>query len=330
MAQENSFQYKQQLREEGKVEIPMMIDPARYFLGNIRVKDIAYTAPFLPLSIIVVYILYKSGNLNSSTTLASFLPVALALTFFWIKHPDRNNVPFAATMWWKIKYKQSKKVYEYTRKVEGNMSEDIRSQLGIYNIANDCQETLDNRLVKVLEVPSINIEGLSKRERNRVLSDYQSFLQDLPLEIFPLQIHQFSQPINLGSYLDWVRESVSSERNPYKRLLSESYIQKGNEIQQAKNMVNKARYVILSTKIGVNKGKAIEKINRQAEQVRSALENTFSKKYDVEPKILNNEELFQYVYACIDYENAQIRKDTNKYNVSLPYSIPEYRFEESL
>lgn len=324
----DSFQHKQQLRKEGKVEIPLMIDPSRYFIGNIRVKDVVYSLPALILSLLIIYLLYKTGNLNSSLFVFSFLPFLLIFTFFWVKHPERKNVPFISTLWWRIKFAQDKKLYEFTRKVEGNMSEDIRSQLGVYNISNDCLETLDNRLCKVLEVPSINIDGLSDRERDRVLKDYQTFLQELPIDIFPFQSHQFSQPINLSSYLEWVRNSVSEERNVYKRLLAESYINKGNDIQKAKNMVNKARYIIVSVKVGTSKDKAIEKVSLKAEQMRSSLENSFSRKYEIDPIVLNNDQLFQYVYACIDYENAQIRQDSKGKDINLPYSIPRNKFEK--
>lgn len=313
---------KRQQRLEGKIDIPMTIDPARYFIGNIRVKDVAYTIPFIAITVVIWYILHQVGELNSSTFLFACLPPLLFGSFMWVKHPDRKNIPIITTFLWKIKYMQSKKIYEYTRKVESNMSEDIRSQLGVYNIANDCQETLDNRLVKVIELSSINIDGLSIKERDRALTSYQTFLQELPISAFPLQIQQFSKPINLNNYLEWVRGNVNKERNQYKRMFAESYISKGNEIQKAKNMVSKARYIIVSQKIGVNKEKAIEKINHLAEQVRSSLENSMIR-YDLEPKILNNEELFQYVYACIDYENAQIQQSINKDSVSLPFTMPK-------
>lgn len=330
LAQEgyDSFQHKEQLRKEGKVEVPLMIDPARYFIGNIRVKDVAYSLPALIFSLLIIYMLYETGNLRTFLLVFSFLPAVLVFTFFWVKHPERKNIPFISTLWWRLKYNQDKKLYEFTREVEGNMSEDIRSQLGVYNISNDCLETLDNRLCKVLEVPSINIDGLSERERDRVLKDYQTFLQELPVDTFPFQTHQFSQPINLSSYLEWVRESVAKERDVYKRLLAESYIAKGNEIQKAKNMVNKARYIIVSVKIGSNKERAIEKVSFKAEQIRSSLENTFSRKYEIDPLILNNEQLFQYIYACIDYENAQIRQEANRKDISLPYSTTKRKFEK--
>src|SRR5699024_7474282 len=139
--------------------------------------------------------LNKTGNLRSATFILSFLPAFLVFTFFWVKHPERKNIPFIATIWWKIRYMQSKQIYEYTREVNENMSEDIRSQLNVYTIANDCIETLDNRLIKILEVPSINIDGLSNKERNRVLRDYKTFLAEQPINTFPIQINQSSQPI---------------------------------------------------------------------------------------------------------------------------------------
>lgn len=329
MSEENidNTQHKRELREEGKIEVPLMIDPARYFIGDIRVKDLMLSLPALAVSLFILYIIYQTGSLRVSTGLFSLLPFILVFTFFIVKHPDRKNISFMATIWWQIKHKTNKNLFEYTRRVEGNLSEDIRSQLGIYNVGNDCLETLDNRLCKVLRVPSINLQGLSDKERDRVLKSYQSFIQELPVEIFPIQTHQFSQPINLSSYLEWVRDSVSKERDKFKRLLAESYIEKGNEIQKAKSMVNKERYIIVSQKIGTNKNKAIEKVSLHAEQVRSSLQNTFSSKYEVEPKILNNDELFQYIYACIDYENAQIRQEQSR-GVNLPFSISKDKFEE--
>src|SRR5699024_6123878 len=147
MEQDDAFERKQRLREEGKIEIPMAIDPARYFIGNIKWLDVLFTSPFIVISIIIVTILYQTGHLSISVFLFSFLPPILAMSFLWIKHPDRRNISFLATVWWQIKYINSKKLYVYTKEGSDDMTEDIRSQIGAYEIANDCIETLDNRLV---------------------------------------------------------------------------------------------------------------------------------------------------------------------------------------
>lgn len=322
---------KKELQEEGIIEIPMSVDPARYFIGNIRWVDVVYTSPFILITVFIVSILNKTGNLNTSSFLFSFLPPVLALTFFWVKHPDRKNIAFITTVWWKIKYALSKKTYEYTKELRENVKDDIRTQLGVFNISNDCMETLDKRFIKVIEVSSINVTGLSKRERTRVYSNYRTFLNNYPFTSFPIQTSQFSKPVNLTNYLNWVNKTVEKEDDKFKRMFAESYKDKVNEIQKSKKMVSKARYIIISRKIGNNRGKALEEINREAEQLVSSVENMLGARNQLNAHTLNNEELFQYIYASIDYENAQINQSIDrKYKVDLPYTIGEESYEEMI
>lgn len=322
---------KQDLRKKGLIEIPMSIDPARYFIGNIRWKDVLFTAPFALLSVILIILLNTSGNLNTSTFLFSFLPPVMALTFFWVKHPDRKNISFITTVIWQIKYKYSKKMYEYTKEVRENVSEDIRTQLGVFNIANDCMETVDNRFIKVIEISSINATGLSDRERDRVYTNYQTFLNNYPQSSFPMQINQFSKPINLTNYLNWVKKSVEREENQYKRMFTESYEDKVNEIQKSKNMVSKTRYIIVDEKISSNRERSLEKVNREAEQIVSSIENMLTGRNKLSANTLNNEELFQYIYASIDYENAQINQSIDrKYNINLPFTMGKKSYEKDI
>lgn len=327
---QNAIYRKQKLRDEGLIEIPMSIDPSRYFIGNVRWKDVLYTSPFALITVIAIVILNNIGYLNTSSFLFSFLPPIMVLTFFWVKHPDRKNISFITTIWWKIRYSSSKKMYEYTKEVKENVSDDIRTQLGIYNISNDCMETLDKRLIKVIGVSSINLTGLSDRERNRVYSNYQTFLNNYAASSFPIQIKQFSEPINLSNYLNWVRKNVQKEENHFKRMFAESYTKKVNEIQKSKNMVRKARYIIVSAKIGNNKNKAIENLNLEAERLTSSIENMLSDRHKLRANVLDNEGLFQLIYACIDYENAQIRQSTErKHKVDLPFTMGKTSYEET-
>lgn len=322
MNSDNQVYRKQQLRERGLIEIPMSFDPSRYFIGNIRWMDIVYTAPFIVLSVITIVILQRTGNLNTSTFLFSFLPATLVLTMFWVKHPDRKNISFVTTLWWRLKYVFSKKTFEYTKERKENMQEDIRSQLGIYNIVNDCFETLDNNLIKVVTVSSVNLTGMSLRDRDKVYASYQSFLNNYSYTAFPIQINQFSKPINLRNYIGWVNKETSGSESFVKRMLAESYIEKTNEIQKSKNMVSKARYIIISEKIGTNKEKSLQKISEEAERMVSGVENILSGKFRLKAQTLNNEELFEFIYSSIDYENAQISQSIQKKNnINTPFSF---------
>ena len=322
MGLENSHVYrKQKMKEEGLLEIPMAVDSSRYFISNIRWADIVYTAPFLLLSIIILYVLNNTGYLNTSTAVLAFLPPILVLLVFWVKHADRKNISLITTIKWQIQYKMSKKKYELSKERKQDMKDDIRSQLGIYNVANDCLETLDNNLIKIVEVSSVNLTGMSNNDRMKTLGAYQSFLNNYPFESFPLQIEQFSRPINLKSYLQWVEQKNSNEKDYIKRMLNESYINKTNEIQKSKKMVSKARYIVLHEKIGSNKEKSLERISRKAETMVAGITNMLGEKHKLEAGILDNEQLFDLIYSAIDYENAQINQGMRDKTKSLLSSI---------
>lgn len=325
---ENYIYRKQKLRQEGLLEIPMAVDSSRYFIGTVRLMDIVYTLPFLIASIFGIYFLNKTGNLNSSTAVFAFLPPILVLTVLWIKHPDRKNISLVSTIYQRIKFIRSKKLYELTKERTEDVQNDIRSQLGIFNIANDTFETLENTLVKVVEVSSVNLTGMSENDRNKTLSAYQAFLNDYPFDAFPLQIHQFSKPINLKSYLQFVHEKADGEKNYVKRMLNESYINKTNEIQKSKKMVSKARYIMISEKVGGDKEKALQKVSMKAESMVSGIENMLSEKHKLRAHVLNNEELFDLIYSSIDYENAQIKQGMRKTSFRSSITIGEKTYRE--
>lgn len=325
---ENYIYNKKKLRQEGLLEIPMAVDSSRYFIGTFRLMDVVYTLPFLVVSIIIIFFLTKTGNLNSSTAIFSFLPPIFALTVFWIKHPDRKNISLVNTMYQRVKFIRSKKLYELTKERAEDVQNDIRSQLGIFNIANDCFETLENTLVKVVEVSSVNLTGMSDKDRNKTLSAYQAFLNDYPIDAFPLQIHQFSKPINLKSYLQFVHEKADQEKNYVKRMLNESYINKTNEIQKSKKMVSKARYIMVSEKVGSNKEQALQKVSTKAEMMVSGIENMLSEKHKLNAYVLNNEELFDLIYSSIDYENAQIKQGMRTSSFRSPITVGTKTYSE--
>ena len=330
MTQENFQIRKQQLREKGLIEIPMSVDTSRYFIGTVRWMDIVYTVPFIILSIFIIVMLNKTGNLSSSNVVFSFLPPTLFLAVLWIKHPDRKNVSFLRQIWWKISFAKSTKIYEFSKERSEELEKDIRTQLGIFNIANDCLETLDNRLVKVIEVSSVNLTGMSTNDRDRTLRSYQSFLNDISLDSFPFQIEQFARPINLNSYINWVQEELGSEENYLKRMLTESYVNKTNEIQKSKKMVSKSRYIIVSEKVGSNKNNTLDKLSIKAETMISSVTNMLTDKHKLKATILDNEELFSLIYSSIDYENAQIKQGFDlKRNFSSPITMGEESYFEA-
>ena len=317
----NSLYRKRELKEQGLLEIPMQVDSSRYFINNIRWADVVYTAPFLLVTAIIIYFLNDTGNLSTTTIIFSFLPPTIVLVLLWVKHSDRKNISLVTVFKWRLQFMASKKKYEMSRERVGDLKEDIRSQLGIWDIHNDCFETLDNHFVKVVEVSSVNLTGMSNNDRLRTLNAYQSFLNNHSFASFPLQISQFSRPINLKGYLQWVEQNNTNEKDVVKRILNESYIKKTIEIQKSKKMVSKARYVIVREKIGSNREKSLSSISRKAETLVAAFSNMLPEKHKLHAHTLNNEELFDLIYSAIDYENAQISQGMRKNAQALFKSI---------
>ncbi len=317
----NSLYRKKELKEQGLLEIPMQVDSSRYFINNIRWADVMYTAPFLLVTVIILYFLSDTGNLTTTTIIFSFLPPTIVLVLLWVKHSDRKNISLVTVFKWRLQFIRSKKKYEMSRERVNDMKEDIRSQLGIWDINNDCFETLDNHFVKIVEVSSVNLTGMSNNDRIKTLNAYQSFLNNHAFSSFPLQIEQFSRPVNLKGYLQWVQHKSANEKDIVKRILNESYIDKTLEIQKSKKMVSKARYIIVREKIGSNREKSLNSITRKAETLVAAFSNMLPEKHKLHASTLDNEELFDLIYSAIDYENAQINSGMRKNAQALFKSI---------
>ena len=87
--------------------------------------------------------------------------------------------------------------------------QDIREVLGIRNIYNDCYETMEDTLVKVIEVSSVNL-SLLHAEDKKIYGSYETFLNEKPREI-DIQIARISQPVNLKSYYNRYKEKFDGD-----------------------------------------------------------------------------------------------------------------------
>lgn len=297
---------REEMRKKGKVLLNLHFDASRYIIGSIRFMDVVYSLPFLLLTVLTLLIFYKTGHLNSITIVIGLVPFLFSIALLSLKDSDRKNINQWNKILSKIHFLRRERTFQFTKEVTIDLSQDIRAKLGIFTITNGCYETLDSRLVKVLKVTSINISLMSPTDRERVFEGYQTFLNDLPRDVFDLQINQIVQPVNLKNYLVEIEQEINKERNFNKRLLGESYKNKIYQIQKSKNMVSRERYVILSTKNGP---KALDVIDRHAESLKSQIRNMLHGRYTLDADILDNDALENLLYMSIDYENAQTNMD---------------------
>lgn len=297
---------REEMRKEGRVKLNLHFDASRYIIASVRFMDLVYSLPFLLITIISLLILYKTGTLSTTTLVIAFVPFVFSIALLSMKDADRKNINQWNKIFNKINFVRRERTFHFTKEVNIDLSQDIRTQLGIFNISNGCYETLDNRLVKVLKVSSINLTLMSPSDRERVYEAYKAFLNDIPREFFDMQINEIVQPVDLKSYLIELDQDINNEPDYIKRLLQESYRKKVYMIQKSKNMVSRERYVIISTK---HDKKGLEKIDRMAESLKTQIQNMLRGRYKLNVEILDNAGLENLIYLAIDYENAQTNSD---------------------
>lgn len=319
----NQQQMRRELKENDQIMLNMHIDTARYFLW-FRAVDVLVSIPFFLLSIVICMILYRTGALSTLTLPFAFAPFVFALGLASMKDNDRKNISLAKKMYNYLYFMKRERTFHFTKEGVMNSTQDIRMKLGIYDIKEGCYETLDDRLVKVVETSSVNISLMSKKDRDDMIKSYESFLNDLSSEFFDLQIVQYVEPISLDSYVSDIEHSIAQETDYMKRILNESYKQMVNEIQKNKTMVSRNRYIVISAK---NKKENIAKLDERANRLKSALENMDRSKASLTSHVLDNDELEKLIYQCIDYESAQVHKRGANFFTSL-LSVSSNEFEE--
>lgn len=306
MIRESYIDRKERLKGEGKVELPLNIDTKKYLVGNISFPDLLVISPFLVLSILSLFIIYKLGKLSTGPIIVSLAPTFFISVMQMIKHPTRKNLSFLTfRMIWRFKFKKRQKEFIY-KKGELNMTSDdndVRKKLGVKNIFSGCYETTDNRFVKILEVSSINLSLMNDKEKESIYEGYRTFLNELQMK--SIQIEQIAQPVNLSQYLLFVDRKTESEKGYAKRMLTRSYKSYIENIQKSRNMVARKRYLILSQPIKMDREKALGEIERLASIVQLKIENMLMGSAKLTAKILQNDDLIKLLYTCLDYDNAQ-------------------------
>lgn len=304
--QESFLDRKERLRQQGKIELPQNIDDKKYLVGNLAFKDIMIMLPAVLLTILMIVLYYFiTGTVNQIIIIVSLAPTLLMMVLQMNKHPERRNLPlWQYKILWRINFNNREKEFYYSKgpvnmtKSKG-VSEDTRHKIPIKNIANGCIETKDNRLVKIIEVSSINLYLMSQKDRHDVFEAYQNFLNEIDESEF--QVSQIAQPINLDSYAAWVTETARDD-TPALRKFKDAYLNQIDNIQKSKSMVTRKRYLIISVS---NKENALDMIQMKANNIQFKLENMLSGNDSLRATILKNDELIKLIYTCIDFENAQ-------------------------
>lgn len=300
-----------------KARIDLEVDSSKY-LFFFRVKDLLFTLPWALLGVIYMMIIYKGFNVEftekSYLYIIGVLPAVICYFVLSIQSSlyERRNISYFNELTYKYKFKKRKKTFQYSNdkiKSKGEFMEDIRSQIGIFDISKESYELLDDVLVKVIQVSCINVTGLPRNEQRKVYKSFEEFNNKLDTRLFPIQIATKTKPISLENYIEESREVFNNSNNKYDRLFGESYIDLANDIQKNKKMVSKSPYIIIKRKKQARENTE-EVLEQLAEKLVADIENMLPNQYKLHAKILNNEELFKLLHYSIDYVTANVVEST--------------------
>lgn len=303
----------------GKVDLE--VDKDRYLVGNIRWKDVIITLPFALLGALISYVLHNNVGLDIKGMGVYLYAIAFApaIIMFFIasqtaKDYNRKEVKIINKIVYLNQFNKRNKVFHYSNnKITGkrDFMEDIRSQLGIYDISKECYELLsDDYIVKVIQVSCINVTTLPKSDQRKIYRSFETFNNKLDFRLFPIQITTKTTPINLDRYIEDCREVFSNSENKADRLFGDSYLEFANDIQKDKKMVSKSPYIVIKRKKKNNED-SYQILEELAERLVSNIENMLPSQYSLKAKILNNEELYKLLHFSIDYQNANILTTNN-------------------
>lgn len=321
-------QRERELSEKGQIELPLEIDKDMYVF-IFKLKHILYTLPFLVASGIFAFFVYQTNIINPPLYfyLFCFLPPLLLFTFLQFESSyGRKNINLVSEVYYSYIFKKMKRKFIFTKDFnvanKGEYMNDIRSVLDIYDITNDCYETIDDRLVKVIEVSSINLKTLSEKEEHRVYKSFETFLNNLEEEYLPLQFMIYAKPISLQDYINYCKNEAQKNSEIKARLLAESYIGYTNDIQKNRNMVNRNRFIAVD--VPYENNDSFDKLDKKALRLKSKVENMLLGNLKLNANILNNSELHELQHTIIDYEGSQLSSINRDFDTEITLTKNEY------
>lgn len=317
------------LAEKGQVEIPLEIDTDRYVF-IFKLRHLIYVLPLIVVSSIGVFMLRNTESINVPlyVYLFMYLPPILLFTFLQFESGyGRKNINLVTEMYYSYEFKKKKKEFIFTKDFnitnKGEFMTDIRSILDIYDITNDCYETIDDHLVKVLDVSSINLKTLSEREESRVYNSFETFLNNLEDEYLPMQFMIYAKPISLKDYINYCKTETQYNEDFKSRLMAQSYLDYTNDIQKNRNMVSRNRFIAISVKY--KDTDSFDELDKKAHRLKSKIENMLVGNLKLNANILYNKELHELQHTIIDYEGSQLNSYTSSYNTDVSLSEKEFK-----
>jgi hypothetical protein len=175
----------------------------------------------------------------------------------------------------------------------------------------------------LVELPSINIELMEMDEREIILEQYRKILNSVD---FPFQFLQQSRVVDISEYLTTLENTIASSSSLFIQSQLKSYTNFLVDLVKTRSVLTKKFYLIIPYDEVVKKvtskqkksqpkvetveengvyeeEKRFEKSRKQLIQRASLIERSF-RRFDINPKILNDKELLDLFYTSYNKDRA--------------------------
>lgn len=163
--------------------------------------------------------------------------------------------------------------------------------------------TPDNKIIQFLKVSSVNLELTSNSECNELFEIYEGFLMALT---YPIQITNVSMPVDLKSYISEQETIHRKEKNPFRKMLQESYINYAKEIEVSQDIMQRQRYLIFFQQMKEDtpeiRSETMLELYEKREEIISGLSEM-----DLKAEPVTDLEIIKYLHTMFDYSGAQNR-----------------------
>jgi hypothetical protein len=161
----------------------------------------------------------------------------------------------------------------------------------------------------LLKVSALNLELTSNAECNELFERFEGFLMAVN---YPVQITNISMPVDLKGYIADQKALLKETKNPYKRMLQESYIEYAAQIEIQQDIMQRQRYVIFFEKMKEDTPEERYRALLELEEKKADIVASLTE-LELETEQINDLEIVRYFHTLFDYEGAQNRpiQDSN-------------------
>ncbi|MED3561495.1 hypothetical protein [Bacillus xiapuensis] len=156
---------------------------------------------------------------------------------------------------------------------------------------------------------AINLELTSNAECNELFELFEGFLMSLN---YPIQMTNVSMPVDLSLYISEQEKLLEMTKNPYKRMLQESYIEYSKGIEVSQDIMQRQRYIIFFEKMKEDSPEMRYETSLEIEEKKDEIVASLSE-LGLKAEDVTDIELIRYLHTMFDYEGAQNRPIENTF-----------------